>query len=279
MTDFAGDEWRGRVGNSWAAEWARTDRSFGGLTGHLLDAIDGALPQDSAGKRSRVLDIGCGAGETAIRLAGRRSNLDVTGLDLSDELVAVARARATGYDNVRFAQGDAAAWHGAAGFDLALSRHGVMFFGNPAAAFAHMRGLMRPGAPLVFTCFAERSANAWASELGALVGAPDPTDPYSPGPFAFADPAHVAAILAEAGWQNAKPQRIDFAYVAGGGPDPAADALSYFMRIGPMARHFSTLAPDIVVQLRPRVVDWISHYVAGGEARFPAAAWLWQATA
>ena len=279
VQNVSGDEWRGRVGDSWAAEWVRTDRSFAGLTGRLVDAVAQALPDDVGLERHRVLDIGCGAGETALRLARARPDLDVIGLDLSDELIATARARAAGVPTLSFIAGDASSWSPEAPFDAALSRHGVMFFDDPVAAFTNLRNLMARGAPLAFTCFAARDANPWASEVATLVGAPPPADPHGPGPFAFADEAHVRGILAAAGWLGLAAERIDYRYVAGAGDEPVADAFDFFTRIGPAARLIATLDAVERAALRPRMIDWLAAHVEEGEVRFPASAWLWRATA
>jgi len=276
---FAGDEWRGRVGESWAAEWVRTDRSFAGLTGTLVDAVTQALPIFAIGERRRVLDIGCGAGETALRLARARPDLDIMGLDLSDELIATARGRAEGLATLSFVAGDAGSWQSEAPFEAALSRHGVMFFDDPVAAFAHTRSLMMSGASLAFTCFAARADNLWASELAELIGAPAPVDPCAPGPFAFADADRVHGILELAGWADATPEPITYRYVAGGGDDPVADAFDFFLRIGPAARHIATLDPAARKAIEPRLKSWLEAHVEDGEVRFAASAWLWRATA
>jgi SAM-dependent methyltransferase len=276
---FAGDEWRGRVGGSWAAEWVRTDRSFAELTGRLIEAVSSILPPIALTTQRRVLDIGCGAGETALLLARERPDLDVTGLDLSDELAAAARERGGEQSNLSFTAGDAGSWLSEAPFDAALSRHGVMFFDDPGAAFTHLRSLMVSGAPLAFTCFAARADNLWASELAELIGAPPPVDPYAPGPFAFADSDRVPAIFAASGWHAATPERIDYRYIAGGGNDPVVDALDFFMRIGPAARHMATLDVAAREAMEPRLKTWLEAHIEGGEVRFPASAWLWRATA
>ncbi len=277
--NFAAEGWHGRVGESWAAEWVRTDRSFGTLTATLVDALTSALPRTDGVPPHHVLDIGCGAGETSLRVASERLDLQVTGLDLSEELLAVARLRGGWVPNLSFETGDATTWRSDVPFDAALSRHGVMFFADPVAALGHVRGLMAPGAPLVFSCFAACADNPWASELVGMLGASPPGDPYAPGPFAFADADHAQHILASAGWQAASPERIDYDYVPGGGADPVADALDFFGRIGPAARHIALLDPAKRRALEPRIEQWLGAHVVDGEVRFPAAAWLWRATA
>src|SRR5690242_17548636 len=94
-------DWAGRVGDTWAAEWQRTDRSFGDLAARLNAAILAVAPDTG-----RALDIGCGAGATSLALAAARPRLQVTGADLSVEMLAVARARAAAHANLDFVAGD-----------------------------------------------------------------------------------------------------------------------------------------------------------------------------
>lgn len=279
VVTFSGDEWRGRVGQSWAAEWVRTDRSFGQLSEQLVDALIARLSERPEAARCRILDIGCGAGDTAMRLTQRSPDLDIVGLDLSDELVAAAHNRGRLERNLSFVAGNAADWRTASVFDAALSRHGVMFFDDPVAAFAHFRGLLRPGAPFVFTCFAARAENPWATEIAELIGVPPALDPHVPGPFAFADAGRVDEILRSAGWREGVPERIEYRYVAGSGADPVGDAHDFFLRIGPAARHVAMLDAAARQVLDPRLRNWLATKEAHGEVSFPAAAWLWRATA
>lgn len=274
----SGDDWAGRVGHSWATEWERTDRSFAELTARLVAMAVAEFPVGSD-RQMRVLDIGCGAGETALTLADTRHDLDITGLDLSEELVAVARTRLDGRVNCRFVQGDASRWQGDAPFDAALSRHGVMFFADPVAAFTHLRTQMAPGAPLIFSCFRDRAENTWASEASRMLGAPPPADVHAPGPFAFADRDRVTAILTSAGWTDVTATPVDFRYVAGGGDDPVGDALSFFSRIGGAAPLIAALADDERAAFEARFADVLAGHVADGNVGFPAAAWIWQAHA
>ncbi len=80
------NDWEGRTGKGWAAEWRRTDRSWGGLTDQLLrHTRDFTF--------STVLDIGCGAGELSLAIARGRPNASVLGVDISPELIEVAQER------------------------------------------------------------------------------------------------------------------------------------------------------------------------------------------
>ncbi len=101
--------------------------------------------------------------------------------------------------NISFETGDATTVAGRnAPFDLLYSRHGVMFFDDPVAAFTALHAAAAPGARLVFSCFAEWSDNAFASEIARALGLAPPS-PRAPGPFAFQDESHVRSILTDAG--------------------------------------------------------------------------------
>ncbi len=230
MTDKS--EWQGRVGQSWAAEWRRTDRSFTGLTDVLLGRAA------AQGFRC-VLDVGCGAGEMSLALARGHAAAQVIGVDISSELIAVARTRGAHLANVAFHHADASEWVGHDfAPDLIVSRHGVMFFDDPAAAFSHLRRIAAPGAALAFSCFREQADNPWASRPMALLpagGAPR-GEADGPGPFAFADSRRIDSILREAGWNHVRCEAVDFAFVLGLGAEAVEDALSYMLAIGPAAR-------------------------------------------
>jgi SAM-dependent methyltransferase len=262
-----GTDWQDAVGRSWAQAWALTDRSFAGLTEQLLGRIAG-VPGDT------VLDVGCGAGELSLALARARPRAQIIGLDLSAHLVAAARERAGERTHLRFVQGDAAAWR-EPDFapDLLVSRHGVMFFDDPSAAFAHLHDTAAPDAALVFSCFRSPRENVWASGLADLLGLP-PGDPLAPGPFAFADPQRVEAILRQAGWGQIDFQPVDFAWIAGVGADAEADALDFTSRIGPAAPALRALEGVARTEAEERLRDWFRQHRSGDIVAFSAAAWI-----
>jgi len=226
-------EWQGKTGEAWAEEWRRTDRTLAPLNQALLSR---ALPFEGR----RILDIGCGAGATSFAFADALPEAAITGLDLSDALVAAAQARMDGRSNVRFVQGDACAWTPDDGrFDLIVSRHGVMFFDDPVAAFTHLHALV-PAGRLLFSCFRGPAENEWMAAMRALIERHAPetltTPPPAAGPFAFADPGRIDSVLRGAGFAPPLIEPFDFDFVVGAGDDPVAEAMAYFKRIGPMAR-------------------------------------------
>ncbi|MDF2901645.1 MAG: SAM-dependent methyltransferase, partial [Phenylobacterium sp.] len=183
--------WNNAAGETWAALQDRLDRQIEPLG---LRAIEAGAPQPG----ERVLDIGCGCGQTSFELARRVGPSGrVLGVDISAPMLEVARQRAAGAAaNVSFIEADAqthAFQNG--GFDLAISRFGVMFFDDPTAAFRNIGAALRPGGRLSFVCWRPMLENAWmATPLFAampLLPPLPPPDPAAPGPFAFADPERV----------------------------------------------------------------------------------------
>lgn len=263
-----GTEWREGVGRSWADNYRLTDRAFSGLTERLLGRI-----RETGG--NRVLDVGCGAGELSLAVARADHGAQVVGVDVSSDLLAAARQRGEALGNVRFEEADAGSWRDPDFVpDLLISRHGVMFFDAPRAAFSHLRGIARPGAGLVFSCFRDPRLNPWASELASLLDVPKSPDPTAPGPFAFADEGHVRAILSDAGWQDVSLEPVDFAYVAGTGENSVDDALHLFSRIGPAAPALRALEGDERERAIGWMREWLEQHRSGNLVALPAAAWI-----
>lgn len=271
----SGSDWQGRVGQTWAEEWRRTDRSFAELTQLLLTAI-------GTQRGTRILDIGCGAGELSLALAAARPDAEVTGLDISADLVATASERAAelGTPRVRFRHGDAGEYadpHGAP--DLLVSRHGVMFFADPPATFAHLARVSAPDAVLVFSCFRARPANPWADLFDAVLPPlpPAPQPAFAPGPFAFADLAHAKHCLAghaDAGWHRVQAVPANFSYVAGSGDDPVADAIAFFQRIGPAAARLALVPREDRPAALAAMAGVLQNHCHDGKVTVPAAAWI-----
>jgi SAM-dependent methyltransferase len=262
-------DWKGKIGQNWARECARTDRSFSGLTTVLVDRTCALSP-------SCLLDIGCGAGETAIAVGRATPKADIIGIDLSEPLIAVARQRGRPLKNVRFAIADASAWRDPIFVpDTLMSRHGVMFFANPVKAFTNLNASSRRGAQLIFSCFRDRSDNAWATEIGKLVGAVEmPGDITAPGPFAFADKTHVTRILAAAGWENIAFEPVNWDYVAGDGADPVYDAVEYFQKIGPAASALAGFEGAEHDSMLGKIADLCALNTQNGRVVFKASAWI-----
>lgn len=266
--------WNSKVAEEWVRQADRTDAMFTALTQAGL----GALALKSG---ERVLDIGCGAGDTSLkaaRLVGAGGR--VVGVDISQQLLALGRARAGGL-NLDLIEADAGAGAIPGGpFDAAFSRFGVMFFDDPPAAFANVHANMKPGGRLVFVCWRAFPENVWSfapvGALAPLLTAPlPPPDESLPGPFAFANAAKIEAILGAGGWRGVSITPWDGALRVGADAEDAAD---YLLKIGPSARAIAEHGLDPAAARRLIVNRLAEAQTAEGVA-LAAACWIVRATA
>jgi SAM-dependent methyltransferase len=269
--------WATTSGEAWSRRWRETDRGLEAVGQHLLSVILAGAPSGPF----TAFEIGCGPGSTSIAMSAARPDVRITACDISPALVEIARERAASMRQIRVLLSDAEELaEGEGSFDLIFSRHGVMFFPDPVAAFSRFRAAANPGASLIFSCFRSWESNPWAWELTApAAGAEAPPPGREPGGFAFAEPDYVHGILSASGWDGTPPQPVDFTYVTGEGDDAVEDTLSFVLEIGPAAR----LVQSLPEQERPAAVERIRGVVErhfdGSTVAFPAAAWIWKAKA
>jgi SAM-dependent methyltransferase len=154
----------------------------------------------------RVLDIGCGTGQTTRDAARAAPDGSVLGIDTSAAMITRARelARTEGLDNVVFERGDAQVWplppqH----FDVAISRFGTMFFADPVAAFGNIRQALKAGGRLVMMVWQSADVNEWSVAIQQCLAPGNRSQTAAadiPDPFTLADPAAVEQLLAAAGF-------------------------------------------------------------------------------
>jgi SAM-dependent methyltransferase len=193
--------WDGNEGSFWTAQADRFNETLASSHGPFLEAA--AIREDE-----RVLDVGCGTGQTTRDCARVATKGSALGVDLSSQMLALAQqtAIAEGLGNVEFRQADAQIFpFERAAFDLVVSRMGSMFFGDPIAAFTNLHGALRPGGRLTLLTWQSLADNEWLTEFRAAVARgrdlPAPP-PDAPSPFAFADPERVTNILEAAGFTD-----------------------------------------------------------------------------
>jgi SAM-dependent methyltransferase len=165
------------------------------------------LAATGIGPGAHVLDVGCGSGRTAREAAGLAGPTGrVTGIDISGPMLELARRRtsAEGLGTVSFERADAqVADLGTARYDRVISRNGVMFFGDPVAAFANLARALKPDGQLVVLVWQSLAENEWYSDFRAAGSdgrTLPPLPPDAPGPFALGDPERVRAVLTAAGF-------------------------------------------------------------------------------
>ncbi len=272
-------EWAGQMGREWARRVEALDRQL---------AAAGALGLAALAPRpgERILDLGCGAGATTARIVTAVGPEGAaTGLDISPDLLAVARAR-PGNEAAVFLEGDAQDWRfDEAVFDALFSRFGCMFFADPPAAYANIRRALKPGARVVLTAWRDLGANPWAAlpaGVGAeVLGPAEPMAPGAPGPFAWADPMIFRPILEGAGFTGLewKEEPIMLQVGEAGEADPVARAVAMLMRIGPAARRLKGQPEAARAAVAGRLAPVLEPFVSDGWVRMPGLIWVIRARA
>jgi SAM-dependent methyltransferase len=189
----------------------------------------------------RVLDIGCGTGQTT-REAARMAS-DGTALGVDVDAMAIGRARALadleGVANARFGLGDVQTYAFQAGeFDVAISRFGTMFFDDPGAAFRNVARAMRASARLVMMVWQVHDLNEWAVSIDRALGPPrgrSTPDP-DPDPFSLGEPATVRRVLTSAGFTAVAFTDVDVPVFYGRDVDAALDFVSRFSAVNQVLR-------------------------------------------
>ncbi len=239
------------------------------LLGEVFRRACGIEPHD------RVLDIGCGTGQTTREAARRAGEGGALGVDSSAEAIERARerARTEGIRNVTFVHADAEVYpFPSERFDLAISRFGTMFFDAPLDAFANVGRALRPAGGLVMMVWQGHGQNEWSRAIGdALGGSGHGPAPGGPDPFSLADPAIVEGILDATGFTDVGftdvHQPIYF------GPDVAA-ALEWvrgFTCTKEVLARLGTAAADRALE---RLRGTLGAHASGDGVWFDSRAWI-----
>jgi SAM-dependent methyltransferase len=236
-----------------------------------LRAAAGVHPHD------RVLDIGCGTGQTVREAARAAVDGGVLGVDLSAPMLERARRLSddSGLHNATYVQADAQTHlFPSTHFDVCISRFGTMFFADPTAAFTNIGRALRPGARLVQLVWQDRDRNEWATAirqaLTAGTAAPAPATNH-PGPFSLADPAITGGIMTAAGFAE-----VDFTDVHEPvfyGPDTAT-AYDAVLRLQHAKDLLADLDPTMTERALERLRATVAAHDTGTGVFFGAQAWL-----
>ena len=214
-------------------------------------------PLDRLGLKAgdRVLDVGCGFGETTLQIAERvRPGGSALGTDCSEPFLQIARndAAAAGLDNAKFAAVDAQTAAFEPEFDVAFARFGTMFFQNPTAGMRNVGSALKPGGRLLMIVWRPLQTNASMSFAKEIVERhipppPDEAPNCGPGPFSMADPAVVETILRIAGYVDIAFEQTDVLARIGSSVD---EAMAFQLAIGPAAAIFRE-GGELATEKRP----------------------------
>jgi SAM-dependent methyltransferase len=254
-----------------------------GLGAHGEEALQADPPQ--AGER--VLDIGCGFGETTQRIAelvGPEGS--VLGFDVAERFVEIAEEEAeAGPANVSFASGDLQVTEFEQRFDYAFSRMGTMFFANPVPAMRNVRQALVPGGRLCMVVWRRKLENEWVRRseqvVERFVEEPEESDEPTcgPGPFSMGDADVTSQILLGAGFEQVTLRRCDIPIQIG---RDLEEAIAFATALGP-AGEVIRLAGEEAERIRPEIEQALREALADFEGpdgvSAPASTWIVSARA
>lgn len=227
------------------------------LVGGLSRHSQAVFPLLEVGRGQRILDVGCGFGDTAMQLANATGPQgEVLGVDCCQAFLDHARTAAElmWVPNVRFACADIERGIGEAHFDMVFARFGTMFFMNPVAGLRAMRTCLKPGGRLAHIVWRDRADNPWVFAARDIVRRflPAPGEDAltcGPGPFSMADEAVTRAQMEAAGFTDIRFERIDAKVEVG---RDVADASAFQLAIGPAGETFRE-AGSLAEERRPEI--------------------------
>jgi len=271
MNESQREHWNSAEAQHWVTAQDRYDRQLQPFGDAVIEAA-AMVPTD------RVLDIGCGCGATTIAAATRGAS--AVGADLSEPMLARARQTATdmGVDNAEFVVADAQTdAFGSAAFDVAISRFGVMFFDDPAQAFANIASALRPEGRLAFVCWRELAVNEWLLIPGLAAAAhvplPDTGAPGGPGMFSLADSERIAELLEGAGFDDVTVSPLDTQMLLAGGGS-IDETVDYLLSTGIGRAMFEGAEPRAAAAALDAVKTVLGEHHDGDGVRLGAATWL-----
>ena len=264
--------WNGDAGQSWAKNQALLDAMMAPISEAVVDLA-------MAGPHDKVLDVGCGCGAPSLAMA--EAGADVTGIDISEPMLQLARKRASEQKlKADFILADALSHSFESDHSLLFSRFGVMFFADPIAAFKNLGTAMDDAGRLCFVCWRPVIENAWvAVPMGAAAAhlpSGQPADPRAPGPFAFADRDYVTEILDSSGYKDIEITTLDKKLTIGES-DNMDDIIDFYMKIGPLARVLSELEESVRSVALDAVREAVQPFIVDGRLSLDSACWLVQA--
>ncbi|HEV3093796.1 MAG TPA: methyltransferase domain-containing protein [Solirubrobacteraceae bacterium] len=237
----------------------------------------------------RVLDVGCGFGDTTQQIAalvgpaGEAVGVDAAPRFIEDAIREAAEARIA---NVRFRVADVQESLGAEKlFDMAFSRFGTMFFANPVAALRNVRTALVPGGKLVMVVWRRRIDNDWLYRaqtiVEGMVARPEEYDEPTcgPGPFSMADADTTSDILIHAGFADIALHRCDIPIVIGKDLDEAVDMVMALGPAGEILRLAGARATHLQAQVEAALREGLAEFAAQGQVCAPASSWIVTASA
>lgn len=268
------DAWNGESGRAWVEHAEHFDSMLAPFGGAVIERLELRAGQ-------RVVDLGCGVGATTLSIAGLVTPATVVGVDISEPMLAAARARASavGCSNAEFRHHDVQDEPmETASFDVAFSRFGVMFFPDPGRAFSHVRRALADGGRLGFICFQGPFDNPMILQpvmaAAAHVEMLPPPGPTEPGPFSLADPDRVRSLLHEAGFADIAIEPGPSSADLGSADDLENTARRALEQNPGIAPGLAAAAPRVRQAAVDAAAESMSQHVVDGRVVMGAATWI-----
>jgi SAM-dependent methyltransferase len=256
-------DWAGDRGTQWRDQLEGMEAMLAPIDAPFVEALALNAP-------CRIAELACGGGGTTRAIAAAApAGSEVTGFDISANLVAAATVRAG--DVARFVEANVATWRPQQPFERLASRFGVMFFDDPAAAFANLRHWLAPGGKLAFAVWGPAAEVGFMAQIRSAIAAVievPPADPDAPSPVRYGDPAKLIALLDAAGFRDAASRAWHGELpVPGGSPEAAADFLlvSSSMAAGPLR----AAPPEVRARARDLLIESCRAHFRDGTVWMP----------
>jgi SAM-dependent methyltransferase len=256
-----------------------------GLGAHGDEALRLNPPQEG----QRILDVGCGFGDTTQQIAALVGpDGEAVGVDAAPNFIEAATTEAAEakVENARFFVADVQTDPLEGPYDRAFSRMGTMFFISPVAALRNVRQSLVPGGELCMVVWRRREDNHWLYRAQQIVEGivqkpeeyDDPT--CGPGPFSMANADTVTDVLIHAGWESLSLRRCDIPILAGNDIDEAIDLVMSIGPAGEILRLQGDRAAHLVPQVEAALRDGLAEFVRDdGSVWALASTWIVTATA
>ena len=256
-----------------------------GLGAHGDEALRLNPPQEG----QRVLDIGCGFGDTTQQIAAMVGpSGEAVGVDAAQNFIDAATREVDelGVDNARFFVADVQVDPLGGPYDAAFSRMGTMFFVSPVAALRNVRQSLVPGGRLTMVVWRRREDNLWLYRaqqiVEGIVSRPEEYDQPTcgPGPFSMANADTVTDVLIHAGWENISLRRCDLDILGGNDLDEALDLVMSIGPAGEILRLLGDRAQPYIPEVEAALREGLAEYQReDGTIWSHASTWIVTATA